>query len=96
MYAHQQEHPWSLFVSAVSLLAFFFHKTVTNPTVYPAFRLYPVSAFPETGRDYKEPNFEDADDEEYNAEAPDLGRDALMELLAAAAMFADDDDDDEL
>ena len=44
----------------------------------------------------EEPDFEDADDEECNAEAPDLGHDALMELLAAAAMFADDDDDDEL
>ena len=47
------------------------------------------------GANAEEPNFEDADDEEYNVEAPDLGRDALMELLAAAAMFADDDDDDD-
>ena len=31
--------------------------------------------------------------EEYNAESPDLGRDALIELLAAAAMIAEDDDE---
>ena len=41
----------------------------------------------------EEPDFEDADDEEYNAEAPDLGRDATIELLAAAAMIAEDDDE---
>ena len=31
---------------------------------------------------------DDADDIEYNAEAPDLGRDALLELPAAAASAA--------
>ena len=31
---------------------------------------------------------DDADDIEYNAEAPDLGRDTLLELLAAAASAA--------
>ena len=41
----------------------------------------------------EELEFEDADDEEYNAEAPDHGRDAMIELLAAAAMIAEDDDE---
>ena len=41
----------------------------------------------------EELEFEDADDEEYNAEAPDHGGDALIELLAAAAMIAEDDDE---
>lgn len=35
---------------------------------------------------------EDANDEEYNADAPDLGCDALIELLAAAAMLDEGDD----
>ena len=36
---------------------------------------------------------QDADEEEHNAEASDLGHHALIELLAAAAMIAEDDNE---